>query len=69
MNLSNKFLNIIGSILMILVGFKILITQEISQGNGSMGGETVHLGSYSYIVGFLFLLLGAIAFLYSFRKL
>ena len=61
MNISNNLFNILGSILMIAVGIKILISRKLSQGNGSMGGETLDLGSYAYLIGFIFIVFGAVA--------
>lgn len=65
MNISNKFFNVLGSILMISVGIKILITHKLSQGNGSMGGGTLELGSYAYLIGLIFIVLGVFALFFS----
>lgn len=65
---SNKFLNLFGSSLMIIVGFKIVYNKQISQGNASMGGDIINIGNYAYFVGGIFVCLGIAGLYVSYRS-
>ena len=64
MNVTNNFIYILGSFLFVIIGFKIMYTKTISQGNAGMGGGILHLGAFAYVLGFLFVLIGILS-LYS----
>jgi len=53
-----KFIQISMPILSILVGIKILATKNISQGNAAMGGGSINIGNWAYLLGGIFLGLG-----------
>jgi len=65
---SNKFLNTIVAMLMLLVGMKIIYTKTLQQGNAGMGGEEVFIGNIAYIIGSIFILVGLYALYIIFRS-
>ena len=68
MNFYNKKLYGIGSILLTIVGIKIMYKKVISQGNTSMGGGEIYIGNSGYIVGGLFMAIGVFALYSLYRK-
>ena len=68
MNLTNNFIYILGGCLFIFVGFKIMYTKTISQGNAGMGGGILHLGTSAYVLGALFVLVGVLSLYSIYRK-
>ena len=61
---TNKFFNILLSVLSILIGIKMIYTKTIKQGNSSMRGGEVFIGDFAYVIGSIFILFGFYA-LYS----
>lgn len=58
MTLINKFLLIVLGLFSILIGFKIVYTKKLGQGNAGMGRFEVYIGDMAYIVGGVFIVLG-----------
>ena len=55
---NNKFLSLFASILIVIIGIKIIYTKKLPQGNAGMGGEAIFIGDVAYLIGGILVFIG-----------
>ena len=64
---NNKYLSFFVSIIIIIIGIKIIYSKKLPQGNAGMGGEAIFMGDVACIIGGVLVSIG-IYIIYLLRK-